>query len=439
MLPPTSLITLLRLFEREFDGTRLVSIILFANEQIDLLLATPQLQVMSPQTIQTIDVPHFSRGQAHDFMYFLLKKEGLSEHFALSETKLGRIYKEIGGVPGLLAIEILKEISQGSDEIPPLFSGYRKQLIIGGIPVLLLLGLLLLYQDAINRLFELDKHVPSASFVPDDLPPTELERKKLGPSQEVERVVVEKTLTEPWFPAEPPEPDPSSTTLSSLKHVKPDLPPETDTGAQALEKKPDNNAGGDVSSLDSVEQTLAETKIEQPTLADKRKPVTPLEEEVSAEAALSDEGSTEEVEGLPKRSIAVTSRGVVSDRSNEEAMPDILRNQEKQQTQSLHVKEDLKQKDVYQNAHDWINSQPPQSYTLQLVAVENIESLHKFIKIHGLQGQVYTHKSIRNGTPWYSLLWGSFASRNQAMKAQIKLPSKVQKGGVWARTFSSLR
>ncbi|MCU7861027.1 MAG: ATP-binding protein, partial [Candidatus Thiodiazotropha sp. (ex Lucinoma kastoroae)] len=61
MLPPTSLMTLLRLFERQVDGVRLVSIVLFADEQIDLLLSTPQLQVMSPQAIQVIDLPPMTR------------------------------------------------------------------------------------------------------------------------------------------------------------------------------------------------------------------------------------------------------------------------------------------------------------------------------------------------------------------------------------------
>jgi hypothetical protein len=112
MMPPTSLIILLRLFERQVEGARLVSIVLFANEQIDLLLSTPQLQVMSPQAIQTIDLPVLSPEETKDFMRFVLRSEGLSDSFVLDEGKLARLHKETGGVPGALATKILNEIGQ---------------------------------------------------------------------------------------------------------------------------------------------------------------------------------------------------------------------------------------------------------------------------------------------------------------------------------------
>jgi DamX protein len=96
-------------------------------------------------------------------------------------------------------------------------------------------------------------------------------------------------------------------------------------------------------------------------------------------------------------------------------------------------------KDEYATAMEWVRSQPPQFYTLQLIAVENLKSLQRFIKANALQGKVFTIKTQRDGASWYTLLWGAFTNRDEALQAQSKLPPAVRKGGVWARSFDSLK
>jgi DamX protein len=87
----------------------------------------------------------------------------------------------------------------------------------------------------------------------------------------------------------------------------------------------------------------------------------------------------------------------------------------------------------------WVASQPPGNYTLQLLAAGNLVSVQRFIKKHGLSGEVFTIQTQRKGKPWYPLLWGSFADRDAAKIASKQLPSAIQSAGYWARTFASLQ
>jgi DamX protein len=87
----------------------------------------------------------------------------------------------------------------------------------------------------------------------------------------------------------------------------------------------------------------------------------------------------------------------------------------------------------------WVASQPPGNYTLQLLAVGNLQSIQSFIRKHGLSGEVFTIKTRRKGQPWYPLLWGSFSDRDAAQLASKQLPPAIRKAGFWARTFASLQ
>jgi DamX protein len=97
------------------------------------------------------------------------------------------------------------------------------------------------------------------------------------------------------------------------------------------------------------------------------------------------------------------------------------------------------QEEVRDTASSWVMSRPPNGYTLQLIAVENLDSLKRYIDKNGLVGETHTLRMMRSGKPWYALLWGEFPDKNSALKAVSKLPARVQKAGVWPRTFASLQ
>jgi septal ring-binding cell division protein DamX/type II secretory pathway predicted ATPase ExeA len=445
-LPPTSLITLLRLFERQVEGARLVSIVLFANEQIDLLLTTPQLQVMSPQAIQAIDLPVLSLEEAKGFMLFLLKSEGLSDSFVLDEGKLARLYKESGGVPGLLATRILNDIGQRDGVKQSFFSGYRKQLILGGVPFFAVVLLLLMFQGPINTLFEsasepkrnqaspiaepqtAEISLPFPADTDKDIKPQEpsgLEPEQLEPlSSEAVTALPEAELTVPESPTI------AEMTTSSVEVVPSLAPAVTDfepvESVSATEDTPIEQVEVVAApSPDVLEQRVSP----EPILLIPEEPASSRSHRDEATAVVAPQATPYPLPEIPE---------VISET---EAVKDIAATKDRaeQGAEVARPAVEPKPKDEYSKAMEWVRSQPPQFYTLQLIAVENIKSLQRFIKANTLQGQVYTLKTQRNGAPWYTLLWGAFTNRDEAMQAQSKLPPAVRKGGVWARSFASLK
>ncbi|MCU7935070.1 MAG: AAA family ATPase [Candidatus Thiodiazotropha sp. (ex Dulcina madagascariensis)] len=437
MLPPTSLITLLRLFERQMDGARLVSIVLFADEQIDLLLATPQLQVMSPQTIQAIDLPAMTRHEASLFMSYLLKNEGLSEKLALDETRLSRIYKETNGNPGLLATAILNAVGQDGPRQGSLLSHYRMQWLVGGIPLLLLILLLLVFQDSINSLFETEEDavtdrsgerlVESSSEVialdssaerQTDLRGEPSPRQTMT-EQEMEppEAVVAPSL-EP-FPVDPPLPERDAATgMQPVQGPEQDAGSASEVGEVILPAKITGRVDESIQ-IESLPLAEDESAViadgEGPEIEDSSSPVSQAgvgpEQESTPEKPPADEGALTEQAPVPT---AVVSEEVV--------------------VASSTVKVDSTGRES-----DWVLSQPQDRYTLQLIAVENIESLQSFIEENGLKDEVHTFKTERKGAPWYALLWGDFPDQASAQQAIGSLPPAVRKGGVWARSFASLQ
>jgi DamX protein len=90
-------------------------------------------------------------------------------------------------------------------------------------------------------------------------------------------------------------------------------------------------------------------------------------------------------------------------------------------------------------SEEWLREQAPGSYTIQLLAVENIESLQAVIEKYKLQEQAFSVRTMRKGRPWYPLLWGMFPNRAAATEAVKGLAAELQKGGAWARSLSSLQ
>jgi DamX protein len=421
MLPPTSLITLLRLFERQLDGVRLVSMVLFANEQIDLLLSTPQLQVMSPQAIQVIDLPALTRQEAAAYMMFLLKNEGLSEKLALDEARLSRIYRETRGIPGLLEGAILNAVGENRNGkgAEPFLTGYKKQLLIGGLPLLLIV---LLFMWLIGSLIEPESDLAPVRQIAD-------KEKEL----EIEPLPTPAALSRPETPL--PEMAQTEPMDEPLVELMPQAP-ETTTHDIPSE------AGGDDAVAPSStpaeeDRPAAETSDEVMTeAAPDEQPAAPVQEAVAAVAERGD-GQQEP----PQVAEAVDSKAPAQSQATENGVDTMDESDTPKAAEVTERIEPLKpvQEESGDAAVSWVMSRPSSGYTLQLIAVENLDSLKRYTAKNNLAGETQTFRMIRNGKPWYALLWGEFPDRPTALKAASRLPARVQKAGVWPRTFASLQ
>jgi septal ring-binding cell division protein DamX/type II secretory pathway predicted ATPase ExeA len=421
-LPPTSLITLLRLYERQIEGAPLVSLVLFANEDIDKLLATPQLQIMSPQAIQVIDLPLLTREEADGFMRYLFEKEGLDEALLLDANKLTRLYRETEGVPGQLASAILAAVGSSEEKGPSTAPAWleKKLLIYRFLPVAAVLLLLLLLQGPINELFTSDADKASPKVVEIDLP--EEKDSPVTPAL----TPVERTPTEANVATE---------TDSTLDYPKPASmqPPVTLT---QVGESGDVSGVETVSSSDSVEseEDAQSPQLNQPAPADSQEPVAAMEQVTpeqieTVQADVTETAVVEEQEKPQSPAGQVEVEAAVVESGSERPVG------QTPESPVTYGRDGLSLTD----GQVWVASQPPGNYTLQLLAVGNLQSIQSFIRKHGLSGEVFTIKTRRKGQPWYPLLWGSFSDRDAAQLASKQLPPAIRKAGFWARTFASLQ
>lgn len=117
-------------------------------------------------------------------------------------------------------------------------------------------------------------------------------------------------------------------------------------------------------------------------------------------------------------------------RPNSEVMPT-------PQTTSAIIQDAIDRKSLH--SEDWLLQQNPDHFTLQIIGTTNISKLERFIFDYGLQSQTaYFHRKHKNND-WYSLLYGNYVSRYEALDVADKLKRKLGIGDIWLRQFDEVQ
>jgi septal ring-binding cell division protein DamX len=88
---------------------------------------------------------------------------------------------------------------------------------------------------------------------------------------------------------------------------------------------------------------------------------------------------------------------------------------------------------------DWISQQDPDHYTIQLLASPNPDTLDRFIDRHALSGAIGRFTSELNGNKWYTLVYGSFPTRETARGAIDDLPPSLRESSPWVRRIGDIQ
>ena len=408
LLPPTAMIALLRLFERHHRDAPLVSIVLFANEQIDLLLSTPQLQLMSTEAIQVIDLQPLKSDDATSFMHFLFQVEDLPASLQLDSSRLTKLYRATKGIPGPLREAILETISH-SDRPQVSKVGLLGQHVRWIAPLSLLLVLILLFQDEFNQVFVKSAPTPESPAV--DTEDSNTKREELLannlPPRAVNPIVTQTDLEEKRFEPEemtevgggilahPAQAEPESKSVIDLASG------EDEASQEESEEIPITEAQAPPLSVAEKEGVAVDPSIQQSSGI--RPPVSPAKDEIPLPAA--------------------------------EEEPILRQTKDAHSEQALKVLNPIEPPDK----GAWVKLRPPQHYTIQLLGVERLSSLQEFVIRHDLQSKVFYIQTLRNGRPWYPLFFGEFPDKLSAIQAQQELPSAIKRNGVWPRPFSELQ
>lgn len=85
-----------------------------------------------------------------------------------------------------------------------------------------------------------------------------------------------------------------------------------------------------------------------------------------------------------------------------------------------------------------MKSAPSGYYTLQLSSSSNYNNLNNWAKKEKLEKYV-VYETTRNGQPWYVLVSGIYASKDEAKRAVATLPADVQAKNPWAKPLHQVQ
>lgn len=89
------------------------------------------------------------------------------------------------------------------------------------------------------------------------------------------------------------------------------------------------------------------------------------------------------------------------------------------------------------NVTGWYADQAGSRYTLQVVGTSAESNAKAFVSENG--SEYHYFKKLYQGKPLYVVTYGSFATADAAKAAISKMPTKVQAGKPWPRTFASIK
>lgn len=86
------------------------------------------------------------------------------------------------------------------------------------------------------------------------------------------------------------------------------------------------------------------------------------------------------------------------------------------------------------NTADWLLRQPPERFTLQLMADTSEQRARDFIRRHNLDNLTLFQGYIEN-RPWFFVVHGDYATQQEAQAAIRNLPASIQNLKPWARSY----
>jgi DamX protein len=91
------------------------------------------------------------------------------------------------------------------------------------------------------------------------------------------------------------------------------------------------------------------------------------------------------------------------------------------------------------NGEEWVLQQKGTDYTYQLMGSWEKQELTDFIEQYALEGNVAAFESMRNGRTWHVLIYGVYASKQAAIKANQAWPAPLNAQPSWLRRFDSIK
>lgn len=363
-------------------------IVIFAESQIKIQFATIELENRLKYPMRKIDLPPFDEKQTGELIRYRAKMAGLLANNTFTEATVSKIYKQSEGLPGNivdLAHRVLFEMTPlkrrtkqaySSNVVSAATKSTKPLGLIAGLVLVVVITLILLFQDEINRLYTHSrgkpaKHTVRSVEIP-DLPAKDTDNDNL---QQLESAADSA-----------PKPENSS------------APPNTETVAVFAK---------DIDSENKTANKPAKT------------PSSPPSENISSNAQTangkSDGSHADGVQPPMSNNVSSLKNVPATETGGEPLITDI-------------------------NQEAWVLEQDPNYFTLQLVAGYQKSTINNFLKQHKISGDklAYFH-SLNKGKDWNSLIYGVYPDYRSALTAIDELPASVRKAHPWIRQLKSVQ
>lgn len=86
----------------------------------------------------------------------------------------------------------------------------------------------------------------------------------------------------------------------------------------------------------------------------------------------------------------------------------------------------------------WYLSQPSTGYTLQLLGTNNENALQAYIDTHDIADEAHYFRTNNENGDWFTLTYGNYRSRNEALLALQNLSAELQAPNPWVRPMSDI-
>jgi DamX protein len=466
-LPKDALLAIFNLADAQVDNANLLRIILFAEPQIEKILNAKDVRPLRERITHTMAIPPLDEDTTAEYLKHRMAVAGFNGGSPFTPKMVKRIYKASGGNPARINQLAHETLDKGDFEreemedivVPVQPRRQHKPTVLIGIAVVVV-ALVLVFQNRINRLFE-DKSeqtrtipLPLAEHTPEVHP------------------LAESTPTPTVLPTPTPTPTPASTALPDQRPVQEKVialhPPaataptpteSTPAASEATTAKPATAVTPPAEMPTTPQPVMATSKPEQEAVATTQPPQLLNIEPNPVPASNAQQMLTINGEGFTpdsgvivqwanrERQIPAARVKVVNDKQIQVQLT-VGTTHDKWQLQVVDAKRGKSNVLPFQvatasvnkeKASEWVLSQEPGTFTLQLFGSHDKNNAESFIRQHKLGKEANYFVSEHQGKEWYSVVYGVYPDQAAATAAIKTLPASLKRIKPWVRRLDDIQ
>lgn len=413
-LPAASLTMLMKLSELSDGNEGLLRIVLFSEPQLLEILDSAALKDVRYRVTHSLEIPALSEQDTVSYIAHRLAVAGLKDGTAFSRSELKKIYRLSAGVPGKINLHAHEILLGNQPQTKKPVATDKSRRLRSSLSVLLILTLTIgitwfFTRDALHKL---SQHLTT----PDNTGYDAITNGR------------ETTRALPLMPAKP---------ISPTAEVNTDKTPAENNPASVTDDVSEKNT--DVTESHAVNAyALRQEDIQS-------RPITNIDIPLPAQAI----SSTAEITPEQQTPEPAESRTSMSDTTIATASaPSEPKSEEKPEAKPAPITPPAKtvsNKPVTatvakSTSGDWLASQNPRYFTLQIMGSHENASISKVARAHKLEpdktGIIHT---TLNNKDWFILVYGSYKTRDQARAAVATLPKGLQITKPWPRLIGDIK